>query len=68
MTLLAALLAQAVSPALVGHRLGRYWLRRPVTLFMLAPTSWVRSPGPAVRGRTALDRHPDAAGHDTPDD
>lgn len=37
-TLLAALLAQAVCLALIRHRLGRYWLRRPVTLFMLAST------------------------------
>jgi hypothetical protein len=37
-TLLAALLAQAVCLALLRHRLGRYWLRRPVTLFMLAST------------------------------
>jgi hypothetical protein len=37
-TLLAGLLAQAVSLALLRHRLGRYWLRRPVTLFMLAST------------------------------
>ena len=37
-TLVAALLAQAVSLALLRHRLGRRWLRRPVTLFMLAST------------------------------
>jgi hypothetical protein len=37
-TLFAALLAQAVSLALLRHRLGRQWLRRPVTLFMLAST------------------------------
>jgi hypothetical protein len=37
-SLLAALLAQAVSLVLLRHRLGRRWLRRPVTLFMLAST------------------------------
>jgi hypothetical protein len=38
MTLLAGLLAQAVSLALLRHRLGRRWLRRPVVLFMIAST------------------------------
>ncbi len=37
-TLLAALLAQAVSLALLRHRIGRRWLLRPVVLFMLAST------------------------------
>lgn len=37
-TFAAALLAQAVSLALLRHRLGRRWLRRPVTLFMLVST------------------------------
>src|ERR1039457_2974270 len=35
-TLLAALLAQAVSVTLLRHRLGRHWLRHPVTLVALA--------------------------------
>jgi hypothetical protein len=35
-TLLAALLVQAVSLALLRHRVGRRWLLRPVVLFMLA--------------------------------
>jgi hypothetical protein len=35
-TLLAALLAQAVSLALLRHWIGRRWLLRPVVLFMLA--------------------------------
>ena len=35
-TLLAALLAQAVSVTLLRHRLGRHWLRHPVTLVVLA--------------------------------
>jgi hypothetical protein len=35
-TLLAALLTQAVSVALLRHRLGRHWLRHPVTLVVLA--------------------------------
>jgi hypothetical protein len=34
-TLLAALLVQVVSLALLRHRLGRGWLRRPVVLLML---------------------------------
>jgi hypothetical protein len=37
-TLLAGLLAQAVSLMLLRHRLGRRWLLRPVVLFMLAST------------------------------
>lgn len=37
-TLLAALLVQAVSLALLRHRVGRRWLLRPVVLFMLAST------------------------------
>jgi len=37
-TFAAALLAQAVSLVLLRHRLGRRWLHRPVTLFMLAST------------------------------
>lgn len=35
-TLIAALLVQAVSLALLRHRLGRRWLLRPVTLFLIA--------------------------------
>jgi hypothetical protein len=37
-TLLAALLVQAVSLALLRHRLGRRWLLRPVVLLMLVST------------------------------
>jgi hypothetical protein len=35
-TLLAALLVQCVAVALLRHRLGRRWLRRPVTVLVLA--------------------------------
>ena len=35
-TQLTALLVQVVTIALLRHRLGRYWLRRPVTLVVLA--------------------------------
>ena len=35
-TQLTALLVQVVTIALLRHRLGRYWLRRPVTILVLA--------------------------------
>jgi hypothetical protein len=35
-TFLAALLAQFVMIVILRHRLGRHWLRRPVTVFVLA--------------------------------
>lgn len=36
MTFLAALMVQLVMVAVLRHRLGRLWLRRPVTMFVLA--------------------------------
>jgi hypothetical protein len=47
MTFLAALIVQFVMVVAIRHRLGRHWLRRPVTLFVLTSVVYL-GVGPAL--------------------
>jgi hypothetical protein len=55
-TFLAALLVQCVMVALLRHRLGRRWLRRPVTVLVLASVVYLGI-GPALLAVPAIGMH-----------